>query len=341
MYICNKVMYFKSYLSFSLLICLKNTLFFMLLIKTDCYKLLNKLFYLHLPRRKKRGLAFRGYLVGFPSSTVCGCGFYFIFQLSHWSNIINCTARLVEIKAAELNQVIKTYEKVWFATKYLLFGRVVIYTLHDKQAFLQIKKSIKLNKSIKCYLITVLKSTIKIKYVPSSNSTLTLLPCMYICNKRVKIKMSHGGLWPNWELINTDALCTIKNSHVTTINKFVTYRKHGLTLDYTPVAHDEFPWLQMSKIIIKIDKCTSKSSFITARTLPATTTDTKGLDYYLRRASFIACLSLFKDHLQNHLPLPLDISTHLQIPSLTSESTVREFKLVLKDHRRAITSASE
>ncbi|KNZ46956.1 hypothetical protein VP01_67g2 [Puccinia sorghi] len=63
--------------------------------------------------------------------------FFFSFQLSHWSNIMNCTVRLVEIQAAELNQVNKKYEKVWLATKFLLFGRVVLVLLSfcDWQVF--------------------------------------------------------------------------------------------------------------------------------------------------------------------------------------------------------------
>ncbi|KNZ59399.1 hypothetical protein VP01_173g2 [Puccinia sorghi] len=55
--------------------------------------------------------------------------FLFLIQLYHWSNIMSCTVRLVESQAAEMNQVIKTYEKVWLATKLLLFGRVVLVLL--------------------------------------------------------------------------------------------------------------------------------------------------------------------------------------------------------------------
>ncbi|KNZ61117.1 hypothetical protein VP01_1449g2 [Puccinia sorghi] len=60
----------------------------------------------HLSSIKKRVLACRGYLDGLPSSSV----FYF-FQLSYFSDIMNCIVRLVESQAAELNQVIKTYTK--------------------------------------------------------------------------------------------------------------------------------------------------------------------------------------------------------------------------------------
>ncbi|KNZ51502.1 hypothetical protein VP01_3927g1 [Puccinia sorghi] len=94
------------------------------------YPHLSKLGWLHdthLPRRKKRGLACRGYLVGLRISSVCGC--LISFQLTHWSNIMNWTFRLVEIQAEELNQVIKAYSKVCLAAKYLLFGRVVLVLL--------------------------------------------------------------------------------------------------------------------------------------------------------------------------------------------------------------------
>ncbi|KNZ53630.1 hypothetical protein VP01_3180g1 [Puccinia sorghi] len=97
----------------------------------------------HLLRRKKRELAFMGYLVGLSSSSVCVCGRVFqrstrhqltqtkvlFFQLSHWTNTMNFTIRLVESQASELNQVIETYEKVCFATKSLFFERVLLVCL--------------------------------------------------------------------------------------------------------------------------------------------------------------------------------------------------------------------
>ncbi|KNZ57185.1 hypothetical protein VP01_2217g1 [Puccinia sorghi] len=52
------------------------------------------------------------------------------FQLSHWSNIMNFTVRLVEIKEAELNQVIKTYEKVWLATNFLFVWKSCMWKNH-------------------------------------------------------------------------------------------------------------------------------------------------------------------------------------------------------------------
>ncbi|KNZ57207.1 hypothetical protein VP01_2210g1 [Puccinia sorghi] len=50
-----------------------------------------------------------------------------IFDTPYLSNIINCTIRLVESQSSELNQVIKIYAKVRLATKFLLFGRVVLF----------------------------------------------------------------------------------------------------------------------------------------------------------------------------------------------------------------------
>ncbi|KNZ63541.1 hypothetical protein VP01_112g2 [Puccinia sorghi] len=82
----------------------------------------------HLPRRKERGLACRGYLIHLPLTHQTKVSF---FQLSHWSNIMNCRVRLVEIQAAEMNYVIKTCAKVWLATKYFFFVRVVLLILND------------------------------------------------------------------------------------------------------------------------------------------------------------------------------------------------------------------
>ncbi|KNZ57987.1 hypothetical protein VP01_2020g3 [Puccinia sorghi] len=42
---------------------------------------------------------------------------------------MNCTARLVDINAGELNQLIKTYAKAWLATNFF-FGRVVLFMLN-------------------------------------------------------------------------------------------------------------------------------------------------------------------------------------------------------------------
>ncbi|KNZ61950.1 putative signal peptide protein [Puccinia sorghi] len=88
----------------------------------------------HIPRRKRRGLACRGYLFGLPDFSVGGFltdppttnspnqRLYFLKKF-HCSNIMNCTIMLVEIQAAELNQVIKKYAKFGLATKSLSFGR--------------------------------------------------------------------------------------------------------------------------------------------------------------------------------------------------------------------------
>ncbi|KNZ60742.1 putative signal peptide protein [Puccinia sorghi] len=43
------------------------------------------------------------------------------FQLSHWTNIMNCTVKLVEIQASELNQV-----NIWCATKFSFFGSLLM-----------------------------------------------------------------------------------------------------------------------------------------------------------------------------------------------------------------------
>ncbi|KNZ57801.1 hypothetical protein VP01_2069g3 [Puccinia sorghi] len=81
----------------------------------------------HIMRSKKRGVACREYLIHLPP--IHSNNFFIVFQLSHGSNIMNCTVRLVESQDAELNQMIKTYAKVWLATKLLLFGKVVLVLL--------------------------------------------------------------------------------------------------------------------------------------------------------------------------------------------------------------------
>ncbi|KNZ64485.1 hypothetical protein VP01_1022g1 [Puccinia sorghi] len=71
----------------------------------------------HLLRRKKRKLAFRGYLVGLPRSSVCFCGWVFerstphqikalfLIPISHCRNIMNFTFKFFESHTAELNQL--------------------------------------------------------------------------------------------------------------------------------------------------------------------------------------------------------------------------------------------
>ncbi|KNZ55104.1 hypothetical protein VP01_2768g1 [Puccinia sorghi] len=53
--------------------------------------------------------------------------------ISHCSNIMNQTVKLVESQDAELNQLIKTYAKFWLATKFSSFGKFILALLsfHD------------------------------------------------------------------------------------------------------------------------------------------------------------------------------------------------------------------
>ena len=55
--------------------------------------------------------------------------FIFSFRLSLSGDMINCTVRLFYSQAEKMNQVIEPCAKVWFATTFLSYGRVVLVFL--------------------------------------------------------------------------------------------------------------------------------------------------------------------------------------------------------------------
>ncbi|KNZ46485.1 hypothetical protein VP01_721g1 [Puccinia sorghi] len=82
-----------------------------------------------LKKRKAWGRV-EGGLIHLPPTHPNQC---FFFQLSHCSNFMNFTIRLVGIQAENLNHLIKNYAMVWLDTQFLFFGRVVLVLLsfHD------------------------------------------------------------------------------------------------------------------------------------------------------------------------------------------------------------------
>ncbi|KNZ45143.1 hypothetical protein VP01_843g2 [Puccinia sorghi] len=91
---------------------------------------------------------------------------------------MNCTVRLVEIQASDLNQVIKTYEKFWLATKFALFGRVVLVFLSfcDWRCF---------------YSYSQCDHNIKKEYQSHKMVTISDMSCDHFNTKNKSLSMSH------------------------------------------------------------------------------------------------------------------------------------------------------